>query len=71
MNVSDEVKDWLAEKGYDPRFGARPLNRLIAKQIGNGLSDGIIRGVIKGGDTAVVRINEEGTGLDVLAKVEG
>lgn len=61
------MKEWLAEKGYDPRFGARPLNRLIAKQIGNGLSDKIIRGLIKGGDTAVVKINEKGDGLDVAA----
>lgn len=66
--VDDQVKDWLAEKGYDPRFGARPLNRLIAKQIGNGLSDKIIRGLVKGGDEAVVKINEKGDGLTVAAK---
>ncbi|TVY28153.1 Heat shock protein, mitochondrial [Lachnellula hyalina] len=68
LEVDDKVREWLAERGYDPRFGARPLNRLIAKQIGNGLADKIIRGEVKSGDHAVVSINEEGDGLDVLAK---
>lgn len=65
LEVNDEVRTWLAERGYDPRFGARPLNRLISRQIGNGLADKIIRGEVKGGDTAVVKINEEGDGLIV------
>jgi ATP-dependent Clp protease ATP-binding subunit ClpB len=65
LNVDDTVRTWLAERGYDPKFGARPLNRLIAKQIGNGLADKIIRGELKTGDTAVVKINDAGDGLDV------
>lgn len=65
LRVDDTVREWLAERGYDPRFGARPLNRLIAKQIGNGLSDKIIRGELRTGDEAVVRVNEKGDGLDV------
>lgn len=68
LQVDDIVRDWLAERGYDPRFGARPLNRLIAKQIGNGLSDKIIRGQIKMGDEAIVKINESGSGLMVGTK---
>jgi len=67
MEVSDEIKDWLTEKGYDPRYGARPLNRLIAKEIGNGLADGIIRGRIRGGEVARVVVREGGEGLDVVA----
>jgi ATP-dependent Clp protease ATP-binding subunit ClpB len=66
LNVSDEVKTWLCDRGYDPRFGARPLNRLIAKEIGNGLADGIIRGVVKGGDTVSVAIKEDGKGLRII-----
>jgi len=65
LDVDDKVKEWLASRGYDPRYGARPLNRLISKQIGNGLADKIIRGVIKTGDLAVVKINESGDWLDV------
>lgn len=65
LSVPDQAKQWLCDSGYDPRFGARPLNRLIAKQIGNGLADQIIRGELKTGDTATVSIKEDGSGLVV------
>jgi ATP-dependent Clp protease ATP-binding subunit ClpB len=65
LNVSEDVKAWLTERGYDPKFGARPLNRLIAREIGNGLADAIIRGVLKTGDTASVSIKEGGDGLSI------
>jgi len=65
--VDEAVKDWLCEKGYDPRYGARPLNRLIAKQVGNGLADKIIRSEIRSGQRARVFINESCDGLEVAA----
>ncbi|KAI9685969.1 MAG: chaperone ATPase hsp78 [Bathelium mastoideum] len=65
LEVSDDVKRWLCEKGYEPRYGARPLNRLIAKQIGNGLADKIIRGELKSGETAKVALNDDQSGLQV------
>lgn len=68
LEVSEEVKDWLCDKSYDPRYGARPLNRLIAKQIGNHLADKIIRGQIKTGDLARVVIKQDGQGLDVIPR---
>ncbi|EFQ26482.1 ATPase [Colletotrichum graminicola] len=68
LSVSGEVRDWLAERGYDPKFGARPLNRLITNEIGNGLADKIIRGELRSGDTAVVSIKEDNSGLDVVAQ---
>ncbi|KAF1364821.1 heat shock protein 78, mitochondrial precursor [Lizonia empirigonia] len=67
LDCSDEVKQWLCDKGYDPRFGARPLNRLIAKEVGNGLADKIIRGEIRSGNVAKVTIREDGSGLTVTA----
>ncbi|KAF2221119.1 P-loop containing nucleoside triphosphate hydrolase protein [Elsinoe ampelina] len=67
LDVPEDVKIWLCDKGYDPRYGARPLNRLIQKQIGNGLADKIIRGQIKTGDTATVAIKDGGEALEVLA----
>ncbi|KAK3068282.1 chaperone ATPase hsp78 [Teratosphaeriaceae sp. CCFEE 6253] len=66
LRVGDEVKAWLCEKGYEPRYGARPLNRLIAREVGNGLADGIIRGLVKGGQTAEVVVREGGEHLDVV-----
>lgn len=65
LEVPNEAKQWLCDKGYDPKFGARPLNRLIAKEIGNGLADKLIRGQIKSGTTAKVSIKEDGSGLIV------
>ena len=66
LEVDDHVRSWLAERGYNPKFGARPLNRLISRQIGNGLADKIIRGEVKTGDTAVVKINTKGDGLLIM-----
>lgn len=68
LEVSEEVKAWLCERGYDPRYGARPLNRLISKEVGNHLADNIIRGVIKSGDVAKVAIADSGEHLEVRVK---
>jgi ATP-dependent Clp protease ATP-binding subunit ClpB len=68
IHVSDDVKDWLCERGYDPRYGARPLNRLIAKEIGNKLADQIIGGRLKTGGAATVVRGERGEGLEVLTE---
>ncbi|KAL0938822.1 Heat shock protein 78 (ATPase) [Colletotrichum truncatum] len=68
LDVPAEVRDWLAERGYDPKFGARPLNRLITNEIGNGLADKIIRGELRTGETAVVSIKSDNSGLEVAAK---
>ncbi|GAD99871.1 heat shock protein/chaperonin HSP78, putative [Paecilomyces variotii No. 5] len=68
LKVDDEIKDWLCEKGYDPRYGARPLNRLIAKEIGNRLADKIIRGEVVSGQTARVSFNADKSGLEVTSE---
>lgn len=70
LSVPDAVKDWLAERGYDPRFGARPLNRLITNEISNGLAERIIRGQLKMGEAASVKIKDDGTGLQVVTASE-
>lgn len=66
LTVSSEVKDWLCDQGYDPRYGARPLNRLISKEIGNGLANQIIRGDLRSGESAEVVIGGSGDHLDVV-----
>ncbi|KAM3419243.1 hypothetical protein BST61_g5182 [Cercospora zeina] len=66
LQVSDEVRDWLCNKGYNPRYGARPLNRLISKEVGNSLADNIIRGAVKSGDIATVTIEDDDEHLDIL-----
>ena len=44
LEITDEARDWLAEQGYDPEYGARPLRRLIQNEIEDNLSDGILSG---------------------------
>lgn len=68
LSVPDNVRDWLAERGYDPKFGARPLNRLITNEIGNGLADQIIKGKLKMSETAEVKIRDDNEGLDIIVK---
>ena len=63
IEADADVRDWLSEKGYDPRYGARPLNRLIQREIGRKLADLIIRGELKTGESAKVTIGDDG--LDV------
>lgn len=63
LKVGEDVKDWLAVRGYSPSYGARPLNRLIAKEIGNNLADKIIRGQLKPGQTALITLKPGGDRL--------
>ena len=51
VEITDEAKDMVAKKGYDVQFGARPLKRAIQNYIEDGLSDMIINGDLKAGDT--------------------
>ena len=66
LTLEDKVKSWLAQKAHDPRYGARPLNRLISKQIATGLADRIIRGHIRSGQQASVEIAHGGDSLTVV-----
>jgi len=68
VQVPNEAREWLAERGYDPKFGARPLNRLITTEISNRLADKIIRGEIRKGDVALVEVNKAKDGLTVSAQ---
>lgn len=68
LSVPNDVRNWLAERGYDPKFGARPLNRLITNEIGNGLADQIIKGQLKMGETAEVKVREDKEGLEIAIK---
>ena len=47
--VENSCLDWLADRGYDPTFGARPLKRLIQKEIQNNIAEGILSGKISEG----------------------
>jgi ATP-dependent Clp protease ATP-binding subunit ClpC len=59
LEVSDEAKVWIAEKGYDPYMGARPLSRAIQDQIEDKLSDAILEGRFSPGDTAIIGLEDD------------
>ena len=66
LKVDEEVKSWLTDKSYDPRYGARPLNRLLQKQLSNSLADRIIKGEIRTGQVARVQVGASGEALEVV-----
>lgn len=72
LDVDLEAKEWLSANGYDYRYGARPLNRLINKKLLNPLAVRLIRGEIRSNELARIRVRGDGEGLEVLAnkKVE-
>jgi len=54
LEVTDGAKAWLALSGYDPAYGARPLRRLVQREIGDRLAKAILAGGISDGDTVLV-----------------
>jgi ATP-dependent Clp protease ATP-binding subunit ClpC len=58
MEVTREAKDWLSEKGFDPKFGARPLRRVIQDNVEDKLSDAVLGGALSPGDTAVIDVTD-------------
>ena len=54
------ARDWLAEKGYDPAYGARPLKRVIQKSVQDPLSELILSGRIKDGEKVVISAGKQG-----------
>ena len=65
LAVTPDARTWLAERGYDPAFGARPLRRLIQKQVQDQLAKGILAGRIHDGDMVRVDVSASGDGLAV------
>ena len=64
LEVSDDAKDWLCDKGFDPVFGARPLRRVIQDNLEDKLSDAILAGELGPADTAVVEVEDD----DIVVK---
>ncbi|PKI84616.1 hypothetical protein MVES1_001862 [Malassezia vespertilionis] len=63
IEVDGAAREWLAKAGYEPAFGARPLNRLIQKRLLNPLASEIIQGTVSEGDTVRVTIGKENDSL--------
>ncbi|WP_369069646.1 ATP-dependent chaperone ClpB [Kineococcus terrestris] len=71
LDVSDAAKDWLAITGYDPAYGARPLRRLVQREIGDRLARAILAGDVRDGDTVEVDVEDGGFSVDLDAPGQG
>lgn len=69
LAVTPDARSWLAERGYDPMFGARPLRRLIQSEVQNKLATALLSGGVHDGDTVLVDVAADGSGL-VLTSAE-
>ncbi|GAA3044658.1 ATP-dependent Clp protease ATP-binding subunit [Streptomyces glomeratus] len=58
MEVTDAAEEWLADRGYQPEFGARPLRRTIQSELDNRLSNMLLDGTLNPGDTVLVDVAE-------------
>jgi ATPases with chaperone activity, ATP-binding subunit len=63
LTVSEPARGWLARVGYDPAFGARPLRRLIQREIGDRLAKLLLSGEVQDGQNVTVDINDSIDGL--------
>ena len=61
LTVTDAALAWLAEHGYEPEYGARPLRRLIQREVEDRVADLIVGGL----ESGVVRVDVEGDGIAV------
>jgi len=59
FELSEAARDWLAEEGYDPSFGARPLRRTLQRLIESPLSKKLIRAELKPGDRLEIDVDED------------
>ncbi len=60
LQLEPKARDWLAEKGYDPAYGARPLKRVIQKYVQDPLAEMILSGRIKEGERVVISAGKNG-----------
>ena len=66
LEVTDAARDWLAQTGYDPAYGARPLRRLVQKEIGDRLARAVLAGQILDGDEVSVDVDPGAGGLTLV-----
>jgi ATP-dependent Clp protease ATP-binding subunit ClpB len=66
LNVTDAARTWLAETGYDPSYGARPLRRLVQSAIGDPLARMLLAGQVHDGQTVGVDLGADGLSLETV-----
>ncbi|ARD41078.1 ATP-dependent Clp protease ATP-binding subunit [Actinomyces gaoshouyii] len=69
--VTDAARQWLADEGYDPAFGARPLRRLVQREIGDRLARLILAGEVLDGQEIVADLSEDGPAAGLALRAVG
>ncbi|MDA8948663.1 ATP-dependent Clp protease ATP-binding subunit [Flavobacteriaceae bacterium] len=65
ISISENAKDFLSEKGFDIKYGARPLNRAIQKHVEDLVAENVVNDSLKEGDQIVISLNEEDKALEL------
>jgi ATP-dependent Clp protease ATP-binding subunit ClpA len=66
VSLSEKAREWLADKGYDPEFGARPMSRAVDNALKKPLAEALLFGALKNGGRAAVDTKADDSGLDLL-----
>ena len=64
LELDEAAKAWLADKGYDPVYGARPLKRVIQRELQNPLASLVLEGGLADGDKVRVTVGEGGLAIN-------
>ena len=70
ISLTPSAVNFMVDKGYDEKFGARPLKRAIQRHLENPLSEGILRGDYSDGDEILVDLDNEGAGLHMVVAAQ-
>ena len=68
IELTTPAKDFLSDKGYDPQYGARPLNRAIQKYLEDPIAEELLKNEISEGDTIVADYDGESAALNLTLK---
>jgi ATP-dependent Clp protease ATP-binding subunit ClpB len=71
LELTDRARDYLAEHGYDPSYGARPLKRIIQRELETALGRKLISGEIRDGSRVKVDAGNKGLEFATIATVDG
>ncbi|HUF09337.1 MAG TPA: AAA family ATPase, partial [Rhodothermales bacterium] len=66
IGLTDEAMDWLSQQGFDPIYGARPLKRVMQREIANRLAEEILSGKLPDNDVVEIDLNDDGNGLEFV-----
>jgi ATP-dependent Clp protease ATP-binding subunit ClpA len=66
VQLTEAARKWLAEKGYDPEFGARPMGRLVDQALKKPLAEALLFGQLKNGGSAVADVKSDGSSLELI-----